>query len=173
MFGIENQQNRSVTFGFMKNRAYDFFAFLSQIAAKSISFNRGKWGVIKLTIKVTSGLVWTSWKSDVNPEMKMAKYVNFALSYLVFFSVCFDTRMCIFQLAKIIELLTSATVKISCVTCNWVSKPVRSLVSRKKWWAGRSATGIVASVNQTDGSTPVALRTDYGLESPVEKENML
>ena len=34
VFAIENQQNRSITFGFTKNRAYDFLRFSPKIAAK-------------------------------------------------------------------------------------------------------------------------------------------
>ena len=35
VFAIENQQNRSVTSGFIKNRAYDFSRFSPKIAAKT------------------------------------------------------------------------------------------------------------------------------------------
>ena len=35
MFALENQQNRPVTFGFIKNRAYDFLRFSPKIPAKT------------------------------------------------------------------------------------------------------------------------------------------
>ena len=35
MFAIENQQNRSVTFGFIENRTYDFLRFSPKIAAQT------------------------------------------------------------------------------------------------------------------------------------------
>ena len=46
VFAIENQQNRSVTFGFTKSRAYDFLRFSPKIAAQINISDIGKWVVV-------------------------------------------------------------------------------------------------------------------------------
>ena len=98
VFAIENQQNRSVTFGFTKNRAYDFSRFSPKnrrqnqncpIQASEVSFSTNSDMLntnLIIFFRFEKSLPVQSEKSrkrEVISYIKMTEYVDIALSDLV------------------------------------------------------------------------------------------